>query len=199
MRPPVGTKTHIKAATEAIETFWQIGRQILDEGRTIEQMQAEHKLSYEHIRQARKFAEVYSETDYNDLLEQIVKHQNPLGYSFVWKFCSITDVAQRRKIQKACIKESWGRSRLQTEIIALRGRVKHGGHRRAVTSDVATCMAKLDQEVDRWLRLLNDITTATRLDGVDLPPAVSHQLFVVWKEIRTLRDKIDRALERNRD
>jgi hypothetical protein len=190
----VATNPDVKAAVEAIQRAWLIGRQILDEGRTIKQMMDEYKESYEFCRQCRKFAQVYSAADYNNLLEQIVKHQNALGYSFVWKFCSIADVAQRRKIQKACIAENWGRARLDSEILALRGRVKHGGRRRAVTSDAGTCMAKLDQEVDRWLRLADDIAKVTD----DLPPAVSHQLFVVWKEVRTLRDKIDRALEKRR-
>jgi hypothetical protein len=197
MAPETDAKRQ-KSTLRKIERAWKIGRQFVDDGHSIEELRREHNAGYEYVRQCRKFADTYTETDYKRLLTQIAKHRNPLGYSFVWKFVSISDAAQRRKIQQACIKEKWGRARLQAENIALRGRVKHGGRRRSVTGDIAGCMVKLDQEVDRWLRLLDNIARATKLDEVDLPPAVNDQLFVTWKEVRVLRDKLNRALNRNR-
>ena len=179
-----------RQAIQQIRTLWDTGDNAT--------LPAPKDPGYELARNAHRFHECYSQEELEELLTLLAKHKPPWGYSHVWKLVSIEDKRLRKRVQRLAIKGKWGRSRLQAEIIALRGRVKHGGRRRAVTGDVAMCMVKLDQEVDRWLRLLENITRATTLDGVDLPPAVNEQIHVIWKEVRTLRDKLGRASERKR-
>jgi len=166
---------------------------MIDGGRSREDMIKETGESYEIVRQARKFAEVYSEAEYLQLLAEMDKYKCPLGYTFIYKLLPVTDHAQRHKLQLRCIKEGWGRARLATEVLGVKPRQRQGGRSRKVPKSLSACLAQIEQDSYRWRRLLNDIYAVTVVDKV--PPAVKEQLGKAWKEIRILREKLRQALE----
>ncbi len=168
----LGTKSTITAlnsAKAAIQKYWEIGRQMIDEGRSREDMIKETDESYEIVRQARKFAEAYSEAEYLQLLAEMDKYKCPLGYTFLYKLLPIDDHRVRHKLQLRCIKEGWGRARLATEVLGAKPRQREGGRSRNVPKSLAACLAQIDQESYRWKRLLDDIAAVVEV----IPPAVN--------------------------
>ena len=99
---------------------------MIDEGRSRDDMIKETGESYEIVRQARKFAEVYSEAEFLQLLAEMDKFECPWATRSC-KLLPVANHAKRHLLQLRCIKQGWGRARLATEVLGVKPRQRQGG------------------------------------------------------------------------
>jgi hypothetical protein len=151
----------------------------------------------------RLFASCYNKSDLKELISLYQQYDRPVNFSYLVKFCHISDKRERAKFQRLAISNGWTFNRIQTELLRRYGRQRHvAGRRPQMPSDTPGAITELDQMCVAWRRwhtvLAEDQAEAEKphvgLD--DLPAVVRKRLEEATEAVGRLEAVVDTHLRK---
>ena len=191
----------VKRAVKKLRDFYQDGQAVIDAagGKTRRQLDPkdvvktfarERGMYPDYYWQARKFAETYTEEQFEELCALRCPDGKPLSPSHVRYLLLVRDKRRRKGLQTRAIQEGWSASRLYEEIRQVQVASSPAGPPFKVPESVDEAVVQIANQTGRWLRWLSvpEPTKETERDVIldDLPGALLKELKVANRSIRKL-------------
>jgi hypothetical protein len=156
-----------------------------------------HKMPPSTARMLKKFADEkqgYSEKDLERLVGLCRKYKRVPGFSIIARLLSVADRGIRDELERLTLEQSWGRGRLDQEIVTrLKRRRQGSGRRPRVSKEIPAILSQLDRYIETWVRWE---ATAKKLGVLDvgkdsLPRKLRKPLVAVLEQMASLRQALN--------
>ncbi len=142
---------------DGIRAFYELGAQSIEQFPKLPYGQvaakaAQARLQPDTLREARHFAQAYSDADLSAFFRECRRCKRQPGLSLVIRFASIPR-AYREAFQKSALQERWTYSRIGSEIRARFGKRKTGGRRRKAPAGSKDAVFKILRITEGWISL----------------------------------------------
>jgi hypothetical protein len=206
-------RNKVMAGVKRLRRTYAMGKKILKEypvGETYGQnamakAAKTYKMPPNRMARIRMFAACYNKSELQDLINLYRKHDRPVHFSYLVKFCSIRNKRERSRFQRRAIVNTWSFNRIQTELLRCYGRQGPAlGRRPQMPPDTAGAIAELDRMCRAWRRwhtvLAEDQSKVKKPHfGLnDLPADVRRQLVKATEAIVRLEEVVAAQLNRSR-
>ena len=195
----------VKRALQRLRDFYQHGlaiieaaegkgRRQLDPKDVVKTFARERGMYPDYYWQARKFAETYTEEQFEELCSLRRPDGKPLSPSHVRYLLLVRDKRRRKGLQSRAIKEGWSASRLYDEIRQIQVASSPAGLPFKSPASVDEAVIQIANQTDRWLRWLGVLEPTEEEDAErdvtldDLPGAVRKELKAASRSIRKLHN-----------
>jgi len=201
----------IERALQKLRVFYRDGQDVIDAtgGKTRRQLDPtevvktfarERGMYPDYFWQARKFAETYTEEQFEELCSLRSPDGKPLSPSHVRYLLLVRDKRRRKGLQSRAIKEGWSASRLYAEIRQIQEASSPAGSPFKSPASVEEAVFQIANQTGRWLRWVEVLEpneegeTGQKITLKDLPETVRRELKAASRSIRRLENAAKKEL-----
>lgn len=204
-------RDQVRKAIEKIRSFHELGLGLPAKQRhrdiySLKVIEGEAKrrgMNPETVRQARQFAEIYSEEEMEALCHQVMEkqadaepHQPIFTRTHVVRLLSVGPKRRREALLRKAIEECWSCSRLENEISKRMGTRREGGRRPRIPNSLSDFYADLEKMCEAWRRWRAELERSpgegrdkhVQLD--DLPGRLRRPIIDVSEALAGLQQKV---------